>query len=400
MTEGTLRRTASTSVDGPARPPFWRDVRVIRVLLQIAFVVATVALVRWLFGNLTANLDRLGIRRDFAFLDQPAGFSILGAPDFRAQDTIQNALLLGMGNAVRVAIIGIVLSLLIGVVVGVARLSRNWLVARSASAFVEALRNIPPLVLVIFFYLGVLAALPRLDEATFVGDVAIVSNRGIWVAWLAIGDGSRPFLTALFIALLAAVAVAVWRTGVFDRTGAPHRRGLWATVTFVAVAAVAWSVLQPPIEPSLPVLDGRVVTGGAWLYPEYLSLLISLVLYASSFIAEIVRGSILAVHKGQSEAADALGLSSGQRMRYVILPQALRIAAPAIGNEFLNLSKNVSLGIAVGFAEILRVANTAAGNGQPAPQLLIVVLLGYLTLSLIISVIVNFFNRRLQLVER
>ena len=142
------------------------------------------------------------------------------------------------------------------------------------------------------------------------------------------------------------------------------------------------------------------MTGGAWLYPEYLSLLISLVLYASSFIAEIVRGSILAVHRGQAEAADALGMSSGQRMRYVILPQALRIAAPAIGNEFLNLAKNVSLGIAVGFAEILRVANTAAGNGQPAPQLLILVLLGYLTLSLVISVVVNFFNRRLQLVER
>ncbi len=400
MTEGTIRVSTSRAAEGPARPPFWRDVRVIRVVLQVGFVVATVALVRWLFGNLTSNLDRLGIRRDFAFLDQPAGFSILGAPDFRAQDTIQNALLIGMGNAIRVAILGIVLSLLIGVVVGVARLSRNWLVARSASAFVEALRNIPPLVLVIFFYLGVLAALPRLDEATFVGDVAIVSNRGIWIAWLTVGEGSRPFLTAAAVALVAAIGVAVWRMRVFDRTGTPHRRLLWATVTFVAVTAIAWSVLQPPIEPSLPVLDGRVVTGGAWLYPEYLSLLISLVLYAASFIAEIVRGSILAVHKGQAEAADALGLSSSQRMRYVILPQALRIAAPAIGNEFLNLSKNVSLGIAVGFAEILRVANTAAGNGQPAPQLLIVVLLGYLTLSLIISVIVNIFNRRLQLVER
>jgi len=386
--------------EGPARPVFWRDVRVIRGALQIAFLVGTVALVRWLFANLTSNLDRLGIRRDFGFLEQPAGFSILGAPDFRAQDTIQQALLLGMGNAIRVAILGILLSLLIGIVVGVARLSKNWLVAQSASAYVEALRNIPPLVLVIFFYLGVLAALPRLDEATFLGDYAIISNRGIWVAWLSIGEGSRPFLTAALVALVVALGVARWRTRLFDRTGTPHRRLLWATATFALVSAVAFSVLQPPIEPSLPVLDGRVVTGGAWLYPEYLSLLLSLVLYASSFIAEIVRGSILAVHRGQTEAADALGLSSSQRMRYVILPQALRIAAPAIGNEFLNLSKNVSLGIAVGFAEILRVANTAAGNGQPAPQLLIVVLLGYLTLSLIISVIVNVFNRRLQLVER
>lgn len=399
-TEAQRTGRASAAQDGPARPPLWRDVRVLRALLQVGFLVATVALVQWLFSNLTSNLDRLGIRRDFTFLDQPAGFSILGAPDFRAQDTIQNALLIGLGNAVRVAILGVLLSLLIGIVVGVARLSKNWLVARSASAYVELLRNIPPLVLVIFFYLGVLATLPRLTEATYLGDVAIISNRGIWVAWLTFGDGSRPFLTAAAVAAVLAVAVARWRTAVFDRTGAPHRRLLWAIATFVAVAAVAFSVLQPPIEPSLPVLDGRVVTGGAWLYPEYLSLLLSLVLYASSFIAEIVRGSILAVHKGQNEAADALGLSSTQRMRYVILPQALRIAAPAIGNEFLNLTKNVSLGIAVGFAEILRVANTAAGNGQPAPQLLIVVLGAYLFLSLIISVIVNVFNRRLQLVER
>lgn len=402
MADTEAQRTGRPAVasDGPARPPLWRDVRVLRGALQVGFLVATVALVQWLFGNLTSNLDRLGIRRDFAFLDQPAGFSILGAPDFRAQDTIQNALLIGLGNAVRVAILGVLLSLLIGVVVGVARLSKNWLVARSASAYVELLRNIPPLVLVIFFYLGVLATLPRLTEATYLGDVAIISNRGIWVAWLTFGDGSRPFLTAAAVAAVIAVAVARWRTAVFDRTGTPHRRVLWALATFAAVAAVAFTVLQPPIEPSLPVLDGRVVTGGAWLYPEYLSLLLSLVLYASSFIAEIVRGSILAVHKGQNEAADALGLSSTQRMRYVILPQALRIAAPAIGNEFLNLTKNVSLGIAVGFAEILRVANTAAGNGQPAPQLLIVVLGAYLFLSLILSVIVNVFNRRLQLVER
>jgi len=398
MTQGTHRD--ALPVGAPARPPLWRDVRVIRGVLQVSFLLATLALVRWLFGNLTSNLDRLGIRRDFGFLDQPAGFSILGAPDFRAQDTIRQALLIGMTNALRVAILGIVLALLIGIVVGVARLSSNWLVARSASAFVEALRNVPPLVLVIFFYLAVIAALPRLRDATFIGDVAIVSNRGIWIAWVTVGDGSRPFLLALAAGLVAALAVARWRTQRFDRTGAPHRRWIWALGTLLLVGLVAWAVLRPPITASLPVLDGRVVDGGLWLYPEYLSLLISLVLYAASFIAEIVRGSILAVHKGQREAADSLGLTATQRMRYVVLPQALRIATPAIGNEFLNLAKNVSLGIAVGFAEILRVANTAAGNGQPAPQLLILVLLGYLTLSLVISLVVNVFNRRLQLVER
>jgi len=387
------------AAQGPPRPRPWRDVRVIRGVLQTAFLVASVLLVRWLWNNLTTNLDRLGIRRDFAFLDQPAGFRVLGS-DFQAQGRIRQALLVGMGNAIRVALIGILLALIIGVVVGVARLSTNWLVARSASIFVETLRNVPPLVLVIFFYLAVIATLPRIEDARLVGELAVVSNRGIWVPWVDVGEGARGYGLVLLAGLVAAVSVARWRTAVFDRTGAPHHRLLFAAGTLLAAGAAGFVLLDPPVTLSLPTIDGRLVEGGLWLYPEYLSLLVSLVLYAASFVAEIVRGSILAVHRGQREAADSLGLSPSQRMRYVVLPQALRIATPAMGNEFLNLSKNVSLGIAVGFAEILRVATQAAGNGQPAPQLLTIVLLGYLALSLVISAIVNVFNRRLQVVER
>jgi general L-amino acid transport system permease protein len=381
------------------RPPFWRDLRVIRVTLQVAFLLASISLVRWLANNVVTNLDRIGIRRDFGFLDQPAGYRILGS-DFQAQGRIREALLVGLGNTVRVALIGILLALFIGVVVGVARLSTNWFVARSASIFVEALRNVPPLVLVIFFYLAVISALPRIEDSRLIGSVAIVSNRGIWVAWFTVAEGVRSFGLVLLIGLVAAIAVARWRTLRFDRTGSPHHRIVFGTATLIAVGALGWVALDPPITASLPLQDGRLVEGGLWLYPEYLSLLISLVLYAASFIAEIVRGSILAVHRGQTEAADALGLSRSHRMRYVILPQALRIAAPAMGNEFLNLTKNVSLGIAVGFAEILRVATQAVGNGQPAPQLLLIVLLAYLALSLMISSVVNVYNRRLQLVER
>ena len=381
------------------RPPVWRDIRVIRGILQLAFLLASIALVRWLAGNVVTNLDRIGIRRDFGFLDQPAGYRILGS-EFQAQGRIREALLVGLGNSVRVALIGILLALFIGVVVGVARLSTNWLVARSASIFVEALRNVPPLVLVIFFYLAVISALPRIENARQIGSTAIVSNRGIWIAWFTVGEGSRSYGLALLGGLALAVLVGRWRTRRFDTTGVPHHRLLFGLFTLLATGAIAWVLLDPPITASLPVQDGRLVEGGLWLYPEYLSLLISLVLYAASFIAEIVRGSILAVHRGQSEAADALGLSRSHRMRYVILPQALRIAAPAMGNEFLNLTKNVSLGIAVGFAEILRVATQAVGNGQPAPQLLLIVLLAYLALSLIISAVVNIYNRRLQLVER
>ena len=397
--DGRGTTDGSTDTTLVTRPPWWRDVKVLRVVAQGLFLLLVVILVQWFSFNLRTNMRRLGIRRDFAFLDQPAGYRILGS-DFVASDPIRRALLVGLTNTVRVALIGMALALVIGVVIGVARLSKNWVVRRSASLYVELLRNVPPLVLVIYFYLAALAALPRIEDATFIGDAIILSNRGIWLPWFVASPGAGTYGITLLAGLVLAVLVARWRTRVFETTGRPHRRALAALLTFVGTALAGWVLLQPPIETSLPVFGDRIVTGGLWLYPEYLSLLLSLVLYASSFIAEIVRGSIQAVHKGQSEAADALGLSPWMRLRYVVLPQALRIAAPATGNEFLNLTKNVSLGIAVGFAEILRVATQATGNGQPAPQLLLMVLLGYLFLSLVISLFVNLANRRLQLVER
>ena len=385
--------------DGAApRVAVWRNVRVLRAALQTGFVAGVVALGFWLAGNLTSNLDRLGIRRDFDFLQQPAGFRILGS-DFEASGTIREALLVGLANSIRVAVVGMILALVLGIVVGVARLSQNWLVARVASGFVELLRNVPPLVLVIVFYQITLDVLPRIQDAS-VQSGFLLSNRGVWIPWLTFGEGSAPYVATLGLGVGLAVLVARLRRAAFERTGRPARAGLAATATLAVVAVVGWVVLAPPIEPSVPVLEGRLVEGGASLYPEYLSLLLAMVLYTASFIAEIVRGSIQAVPKGQTEAADALGLTPGQRLRRVTLPQALRIAAPATGNEFLNLTKNVSLGVAVGYAELLRVAQTATGNGQPAPQSLSIVLIGYLTLSIIISLVVNLANRRLQLVER
>lgn len=384
---------------GQHRPPPWRDVRVIRVTLQLGFVVAVLATLWWLTDNLTTNLRRLGIRRDFGFLDQPAGFTIIGS-DFRATSTIREALLVGLGNTLRVALLGIVIALLLGVVVGVMRLSSNWLVARTASIYVELLRNIPPLVLITFFYFGVLATLPGISDASTPGGVAVVSNRGVWLPWLDLGEGAGGFYLALLAALVAAMVVASWRRRVHDLTGEPHHRVLWGLGTLLALVALAYLVLRPPVGVTVPVLDGRRVEGGALLYPEYFALLISLVLYTSSFIAEIVRGSIQAVPKGQVEAADALGLSWFARLRLVVLPQALRIATPATGNEFLNLSKNVSLGVVIAYPELLRIGRQAVANGQPAPQTLLIVLGGYLAISLVLSAVVNVANRRLQLVER
>lgn len=380
------------------RPPPWRDVRILRVGLQVAFAIAVFALVYWLFNNLTTNLARLGIRQDFAFLDQPAGFTIL-ATEFESRQPIREALFAGFGNTLMVAIPGVLIALMAGMVVGIARLSANWLVRRAAGIYVELLRNIPPIVLITFFYFAVITQLPPIGEAIELAG-SVLSNRGWWLPWITVDEGAHLFVIALAVAATAAAAVATWRTRRFDATGQPHHRVLWAVAVFVGLGLLAWIALDQPTEVTLPVREGRLVEGGVQLFPEYAALLLALLLYTSAFIAEIVRGSIQSVPLGQTEAASAVGLAWFDRMRYVVLPQALRVATPATGNEFLNLSKNVSLGLVIAYPELLRVARQAIGNGQPAPQLVAIALGGYLLLSLAISLLVNLANRRLRLVER
>ncbi|MEX2420450.1 MAG: ABC transporter permease subunit, partial [Actinomycetota bacterium] len=322
----------------PRRPPFWRDVRVIRVGLQVAFLVAVAALLAWLFDNLTVNLRVLGIRRDFGFLDQPFGVPILGT-DFRAQSPILDALLVGVGNILRIAVPGILMALVLGILVGVGRLSTNWLVRRSAGVYVELLRNVPPLVMLVFFYLALLQQLPAQADSITAGPFALLNVRGVYLPAARL-DGPAPvFLGVVVLAVVAAVVLGVLRTRRFDATGMPHRRVPIGVLVFVGLVAAGWVALGRPLGLELPVVAGRGVEGGYRMIPEQASVFITLVLYTSSFIAEIVRGSIQAVPRGQTEASNALGLTGVQRLRFVVLPQALRIATPSTGNEFLNLTK-------------------------------------------------------------
>lgn len=391
--------SATTADDGTThRPPPWRDVRVLRVFLQVAFLVAVVALLWWLFNNLVTNLRARGIRTDFGFLTRSAGFTLAGT-DFRSVQPIWQALIAGLRNTITVSAVGIILATALGTVVGIARLSKNWLVRRSASAFVEAFRNIPLLVLLFFLYGAVLRPLPSPADAIEVPGV-VLSNRGLWVPWIESETGAGLFWLVLLLALLPAGAVWIWRTRRSDATGEPHRRSLWSLAVLVVLAMVAWLVLDGPVGGSIPLRDGRIVDGGYRLTPEHAALLIGLVVYTAAFIAEIVRGSILAVPTGQTEAAEAVGLSATQRLRYVILPQAMRVAVPPTGNEFLNLTKNSSLGIAIAFPELLRVTRIAIGQGMPAPQLIGIMMFIYLVLSLFLALISNLINRSLQVEER
>jgi general L-amino acid transport system permease protein len=385
---------------GSGRPPLWRDVRVIRAVLQVVFAIVVVATIAYLYSNLVNNLTRQGIRTDFGYLDQPAGFQILGS-DFRAAQPVRSALWVGFRNTMSVAGIGILLTTIVGIVVGVASLSTNWLVRKAATFYVEALRNLPPLIVIVFMYTAVILSLPRIDQASVWFDgLAIWSVRTISFAAPSLDDGAGGFVVALALGLVLAGAVWWWRTRVNTRTGEPHHRVAIATAVFLAVAVVAWLVTGQPLGIDRPEVAGRQLEGGWSMSANYAAVLFALVIYTASYIAEIVRGSIQAVHRGQTEASLALALTSFQRLRFVILPQAFRIAVPAIANQYLNLTKNSSLALAVGFAELTQVTVIVIGNGNPAPQSIGILMLAYLFLSLVIAAITNVFNRRFQLVTR
>ena len=396
--------TEPTATPGPdarsRRPPLWRDVRVLRAVAQVAFLGAVIGFLAWIADNLLVNLDRVGLNTSFDFLDQPTGFQVLGS-DFRASQPVRDVLLVGLRNTISVAAIGIVLATILGVVVGVASLSRNWLVRKVAMVYVEVLRNLPPLVVIVFTFTAVILRLPRIQEASEWGGWAVLSNRTIGIAAPRLeGDGRSSFVLVLLVAAVVALAVGVWRTRVFAATGSPHRRVLWAGAVFLILAGSGWLLLGRPLVVDRPEIVGVQVEGGWGMSANYAALLIALVIYTASYIAEIVRGSVQAVHRGQSEAAHALALTEVQRLRYVVLPQAFRIAVPPMANQYLNLTKNSSLAIAIGFAELTQITRTVIGNGNPAPQAFLLLMLAYLGLSLVIAAVTNLVNRRLQLVNR
>ncbi|MGH9215411.1 MAG: amino acid ABC transporter permease [Acidimicrobiales bacterium] len=372
--------------------------RILRLAFQGGALVAVGAFLAYLYDNLTANQRALGIETSFDFLDQQAGFRIAYS-DFSPSGTVFEAMLVGLRNTVTVALLGIVLTLILGTLVGIARLSSNWLVRRAAGAYVEAVRNVPPLLVIIFVNSAFLATLPPIDDPDHVAGVLLtVREIGVTVPR---GDGGVwIYLGLLAAALAGAVALARWRATVEERTGRPARPWLWGGGLVAAVAVGAWFALDAPVVLSRPEVVDRSIEGGVAMGLPFVAVLVGLVLYTATHVAEIVRGSILAVPKGQTEAATAVGLSTAQRLRYVVLPQAFRIAVPPTINQFLNLTKNTSLGVAVAYGEAMYVTRTVIGNGNPAIQSILVVMAMYVVVSLAISLVANVANRRLRLVER
>jgi general L-amino acid transport system permease protein len=387
---GSVTRTAGTKV------PLWRDVRVLTWVLQLVVLGVAVAFVAWLYGNYTSNSVRRNIPTDFDFLDNPAAFEITGN-SMSQRAPVRDALYQGFLNTLRVSVAGIIAATILGTIVGIGRLSKNWLVSRIAAVYVELVRNIP---LALFVVAGLLVVIlgvfPPVTESWELFGMSVISNRGVAVPWF---EGSGRGLVVLLLAGIAAWwGVAKWRQRVSDRTGALPRSGLWGGAAFVIVLLVGWFVFG--YDASTPALEGRSVAGGIRIDPSFFALFFALVIYTASHIAEIVRGSIQAVDRGQAEAADAVALSGFQKMWYVVLPQAFRIAIPPIGNQYLNLIKNSSLGAAIGYYDLTLVAKTTVGNGSPAVPVFALTMAIYIVISLVTSIIVNIANRRMMLVER
>jgi len=385
--------------------PFYRNVKVLSALAQLAFVLLVVLALTVLLRTLFDGLRRSNIPLGWEFLRQTAGFAIpeSGIP-YQPTDSFGRALLVGIVNTLRVSLLGIVLATLLGVLVGVARLSSNWLLRTLATAYVELFRNIPLLVQLIFWFSAVILKLPRVRDSVGIPGWFLANNRGVAVASFTPGPGFaawQPWLWAGLVALPVAYLLRRTQLARQERPGSPLPLALLVSGIVVLLGAlVATAMSGAPLLLDRPALQGFNYAGGVSFSAAFFALLLGLTTYTAAFIAEIVRAGILAVDRGQREAALALGLSNFQTLRLIVFPQALRVIIPPLTNQYLNLLKNSSLGIAIGYFDLFNVANTIQNVSGRVPQVVLLMMLSYLSLSLGTALFTNWYNRRVRLVER
>jgi general L-amino acid transport system permease protein len=374
----------------------------VRAVLYQIIVLGGVAFVVWyLVSNTIQNLETRKIASGFAFLDREAGFAIgEGLVDFSPADTYLRAFWVGLLNTLRVAVIGILFATIFGTIIGVARLSRNWLVARAASLYVEVIRNVP-LLLQLFFWWSVFRDIfpgPRQALAPVTG--IYLSNRGVNFP-VPVYDPVHWYMAiALVLAIVASIAVHRWAKRRQQLTGEQFPSILAGVGLIIGLPFAVFLIGGAPTAFDWPELRGFNFTGGSNVTPEFTALLIGLIMYTAGFIAEIVRAGILAVSHGQTEAALAVGLTRGRVLRLVILPQALRVIIPPMISQYLNLTKNSSLAVAIGYPDIVSIANTAINQTGQAIEGIAIIMIVYLTFSLSISAFMNWYNRYIALVER
>jgi general L-amino acid transport system permease protein len=390
----------SHPLPGPRMRALLYSARMRGILYQVVVVAAVLALGWYLVHNTLANLAARGIATGLGFLGREAGFDIGESPiAYDAGETYLKALIVGLVNTLQVSVIGIVFATFLGVAIGIARLSGNWLVARLATLYVEAVRNVP-LLLQLFVWYGLVTALPGPREAVNPLSGLFLSNRGLKLPVPEWHEAYGAVLAALLLGIIAAWALRRWATERLYRTGRPFPTGWVGTALVLGLPLAVFLAAGAPVTMDMPALTGFNFTGGMTLSPELAALLAGLVVYTATFIAEIVRSGILAVPPGQTEAALSLGLSRGQTLRLVVLPQALRVIVPPLTSQYLNLTKNSSLAVAIGYPDLVSVANTAINQTGQAVEGVAIVMAVFVTISLALSLLMNWYNAKVALVTR
>jgi general L-amino acid transport system permease protein len=378
----------------------WSDRRFRGLVWQVLVVGSVAALGFWLWRNTVANLDARHIATGFGFLRREAGMPIADALiSYRPSDTYLRALIIGVLNTLRVAIVGIVLATLLGTFIGIARLAKNWLLAKVAAVYVEVLRDIPLLLQLLFWYV-VFQGLPAPRQAVQPLPGVFLSNRGLLLPTIDWVPRHGWVLLAGIVGIAATLLYRKWARARQMADGKPRRVWPAALVLIVALPFAVSAALAVPWTVRWPELRGFNFTGGTALSPEYVALLVALTTYTAAFIAEIVRAGILSVSRGQWEAAQALGLRPGLILARIAMPQALRVIIPPLTSQYLNLTKNSSLAVAIGYQDTVSIANTMLNQTGQAIEGIALIMLVFLTISLSISLLMNWYNARTALVAR
>jgi general L-amino acid transport system permease protein len=397
MNESTHAEQSASS----AKTTFWYDPRTRSILYQVGVLVMVGLLGYYLVSNTLANLEKQSIATGFGFLEKEASFEIgESVISYSAADNYARALMVGVLNTLLVSFIGIVLTVILGTIIGVLRLSTNWLVSKLAAVYIEVFQDIPVLLQLFFWYAFFYEVLPAPRQALSPFDGVFMSNRGLVFAI----PEADPVHTYMAIAFLSACCLAYflrrWAHRRQARTGQPFPIFRVALGMIIGFPLAVWLAGGAPTAMSVPQLKGFNFQGGLNVSPEFTALLLGLVLYTAAFVAEVVRAGIQSVSKGQTEAAMSIGLKPTQVLNLVILPQALRVIIPPLTSQMLNLTKNSSLAVAIGYPDFVSVAGTAINQTGQAIEGVAMIMIVYLCFSLSTSAFMNWYNKRVALVER
>ncbi|CRM81857.1 amino acid ABC transporter permease [Pseudomonas sp. FH4] len=391
-----------TQIGAPKQKLSFSDPKVRAWLFQIITIVAVVSLGWYLFHNTQTNMQHRGITSGFDFLERSAGFGIAQhLIDYTESDSYARVFVIGLLNTLLVSVIGVVLATLLGFIIGVARLSPNWMINKLATVYVEVFRNIPPLLQILFWYFAVFLTMPLPRNSHNVGDTFFMSSRGLNMPAALASEGFWPFVASVVVAIVAVVLMTRWANKRFEATGVPFHK-FWAGLALlIVIPALCTLVFGAPLHWEMPRLAGFNFVGGWVLIPELLALTLALTVYTAAFIAEIVRSGIQSVSHGQTEAAHSLGMRPGPTLRKVIIPQALRVIIPPLTSQYLNLAKNSSLAAGIGYPEMVSLfAGTVLNQTGQAIEVIAITMSVYLAISISISLLMNWYNKRIALIER